>query len=93
MRTRSGKTNQPGTSRGHGQSNTSNPPREPTIKETLATLVGTSTDNALMLQTLIQDSLDPKADPTYCDFLETQPPVFYRAKEPLEAEDWVRTIE
>ena len=46
-----------------------------------------------MLQTLVQHGIpDPKADHTYRDFLKTQPPVFHKAKEPLEVEDWVRTI-
>ena len=47
-----------------------------------------------MLQTLVQHGIpDPKADHTYRDFLKTNPPVFHKAKEPLEAEDWIRTIE
>jgi hypothetical protein len=29
----------------------------------------------------------------YKEFLSTQPPVFSRAEDPLEAEDWLRTIE
>jgi hypothetical protein len=55
--------------------------------------VSASTDNARMLQTLIHDHLDPQADCTYRDFLKTQPPVFHKAEEPLEAEDWIRTME
>jgi hypothetical protein len=40
-----------------------------------------------MLQTLVQGCLSLEA------FLKTQPPIFYKAKEPLEAQDWIRTIE
>jgi hypothetical protein len=94
MWTRSGKTNQLGTSCGRGQSNPSKPPRELTIKNTLATLVSASTVNACILQALAQHVIpDPEADSTYLDFLKTQPPIFYKANEPLEPEDWLRTIE
>ena len=34
-----------------------------------------------------------QADNTYHDFLKTHPPVFRKAEEPLEAEDWIRTTE
>ena len=30
---------------------------------------------------------------TYIDFTDTRPPVFSKAEEPLEADDWLRTIE
>jgi hypothetical protein len=30
---------------------------------------------------------------TYVDFTDTQPPVFTKADEPLEADDWLRTME
>jgi hypothetical protein len=30
---------------------------------------------------------------SYANFLKTQPPVFLKADEPLEADDWIRTIE
>ena len=30
---------------------------------------------------------------TYIDFTDTRPPVFSKAKEPLEADDWLRTME
>ena len=29
----------------------------------------------------------------YSDFLRTQPPIFMRAKDPLDADHWLRTIE
>ena len=59
-----------------------------------------STDNARMLQALTQRGIpdphsrpDPAANNTYADFLKTRPLVFLKAKEPLEAIDWIRTIE
>jgi hypothetical protein len=42
---------------------------------------------------LIQDCPDPESDSTYLDFLKIQPPIFHKANETLEAEDWLRTIE
>jgi hypothetical protein len=30
---------------------------------------------------------------TYQDFLSTQPPLFHKADEPLDADAWLRTIE
>lgn len=37
--------------------------------------------------------LDLGSNCTYRDFLKTDPPIFLKAKEPLEAKNWVRTIE
>jgi hypothetical protein len=36
---------------------------------------------------------DPEGNNTYADFLKTQPPIFIKANEPLEADDWIHTIE
>ena len=98
MRTRLGKTDTPGTPRGHV--NTTDPLQAPTLDNTLTALVNVNTDNARLLQTWAQygvpisrGRLDPKADNTYHDFLKTHHPVFHKAEEPLEAEDWIRTIE
>ena len=92
MRTRSRKIDTPSSSRHHA--NTTDPPQAPTIDDTLAALVNVSAGNACMLQTLVQHGiLDPKADHTYRDFLKTHPPIFHKAKEPLEVDDWLRTIE
>jgi hypothetical protein len=30
---------------------------------------------------------------SYLDFLATHPPIFSRAKDPLDADDWLRTTE
>ena len=77
-----------------GRANTTDPPQAPTIDDTLAALVNVSVGNARMIQTLVQHGiLDPEADHTYRDFLKTHPPVFHKAEEPLEAEDWIRTTE
>jgi hypothetical protein len=68
MRTHSGKTNTPGTSRGRA---TTDPPPAPTINDTLAALMNVSNNNECMLQTLVQGR------PSLEAFLKTQPPIFY----------------
>jgi hypothetical protein len=69
------------------------PPTIPTVDAKLDALMNASTDNVLMLQALTQHMIpDPAANHTYRDFLKTQPPVFHKAKEALEAEDWICTI-
>ena len=59
-----------------------------------------STDNARMLQALTQRGIpdphsrpDPAANNTYADFLKTKIPISLKAEEPLEAVDWIQTIE
>ena len=34
-----------------------------------------------------------RQEATYVDFTETRPPVFTKADEPLEADNWLRTME
>ena len=34
-----------------------------------------------------------RQEATYVDFTDTRPPVFTKADEPLEADDWLRTME
>ena len=92
MRTRSRKIDTPSSSR--GRASTTDPPQAPPLADVVATLMNVSSDNARILQALTQHvvpdlrgQLDPAADNTYRDFLKTHPPVFHKAKEPLEVED------
>ena len=34
-----------------------------------------------------------RQEATYVDFTDTRPPMFTKADEPLEADDWLRTME
>ena len=34
-----------------------------------------------------------RQEATYVDFIDTRPPVFTKADEPLEADDWLQTME
>ena len=72
IRTRSRKTDTPGTS--CGCANTTDPP----LADVVAALMNVSTDNALMLQALTHHVIpdprgrpDPAADNTYLDFQKT----------------------
>ena len=37
--------------------------------------------------------LEPNQYSTFKDFLETKPPIFKEAEEPLQADEWLNTIE
>ena len=96
MRTRSGamNTDKPSSSRGH--INMTDPP----LADAVASLMNVSADNARILQTwaqygvpISQGHLDHETTSTYCDFLNTHPPIFHKAEQPLEAEYWICTIE
>ena len=66
----------------------------------LATLV---TQQAQLIQLLAQDRQDrrdeghrggsPPRDHSYLDFEGLRPPIFTTAQDPLDADDWLRTIE
>jgi hypothetical protein len=73
-----------------------NPPPAPTLVDAIASLINVSADNARLLQAITQDSIpaqqhnqNPPGNNNYVDFLKTQPPVFLKADEPLEADDWI----
>jgi len=62
-----------------------------------------TTDNARLLRELAQRQPNPppnfraqnnqEGETCYVDFTETRPPVFTKADEPLEVDDWLRTME
>lgn len=98
MRTHSGNTDKPGTS--CGCANMTDPPLAPPLADTVVALMNVSADNACLLQALVQNGmpvpqghLEPATHNTYDGFLKTHPPVFLKAEEHLEADDWIRTIE
>jgi hypothetical protein len=90
-----------GTSR--GQEDMPNPPPvPPTLAEAIAALVNATADNTRFLREMAGHQFqqqDGRAYPqgpreaSYLDFSETRPPLFVKAEDPLEADEWVRVIE
>jgi hypothetical protein len=90
-----------GTSR--GQEDTPNPPPvPPTLAEAIAALVTTAADNTRFLREMAGQRLQQQGgraypqgprETLYLDFSETRPPLFVKAEDPLEADEWVRVIE
>ena len=79
------------------------PPMPPTMADAIAALVNATAENARLLRELAQNQQAPHPncgrrnngndESTYIDFTDTHLPVFSKAEEPLEADDWLRTIE
>ena len=81
-----------------------NPPPMPTnLADAIAALVNVTVENSRLLHEMAQSNQNqmhrnrgrnPNGhEATYVDFTDTKPPVFTKADEPLEADDWLRTME
>jgi hypothetical protein len=87
----------------HGREDTPNPPPvPPTLVEAIASLVNATADNTHFLHEMVGNQFQlhgsrvpPQGprDTTYLEFSETRPPLFVKAEEPLEADEWVRVME
>ena len=87
----------------YGREDTPNPPPvPPTLAEAIAALVNATADNTRFLREMVGNQFQPhggRAPPqgpretTYMEFFETRPPLFIKAEEPLEADEWVRVME
>src|ERR1041384_8014083 len=75
-----------------------NPPPPPTMAEVLMQIERNSQEQTVFLRT-IAVHLAPRGEggaargDNFSNFLRTQPPIFTRAKDPLAADHWLRTIE
>jgi hypothetical protein len=78
------------------------PPVPPMLVEAITALVNATTDNTRFLREMAgnqfqqQGGRAPPQGPretSYLDFFETHPPLFVKAEDPLEADEWVRVIE
>jgi hypothetical protein len=86
-----------------GREGTPNPPPvPPTLAEAIAALVNATADNTRFLREMVGNQFQQqggKAPPpgpretSYLDFSETCPPLFFKAEDPLEADEWIRVIE
>jgi hypothetical protein len=90
-----------GTTRG-GEDTPNPPPIPPTLAEAIAALVNATADNAPFLREMAGNQFQQHGgrgqpqgprDTTYLKFSETRPPVFVKAEEPREADEWVRVME
>jgi hypothetical protein len=90
-----------GTSRGQDDAPNS-PPVPPTLAEAIATLVTVTADNTRFLREMARQQLQQQGrraypqgsrETSYLDFSETRPPLFVKAKDPLEADEWIQVIE
>jgi hypothetical protein len=78
------------------------PPVPPTLAEAIAALVNATTDNTRFLREMAGQQFQQQGgrgyqqgprETSYLDFSETRPPLFVKAEDPLEADEWVRVIE
>ena len=94
---------QDGASTSRGREATSNPPPvPPTLVEAIATLVNATADNTRFLREMAGQQFQQQGgrgypqgprETSYLDFSETRPPLFVKAEDPLEADEWIHVIE
>jgi hypothetical protein len=72
------------------------------LAEAIAALVNATADNTLFLREMAGNKFQQhggRVPPqgsrktTYLEFSKTRPPLFIKAEEPLEADEWVRVME
>jgi hypothetical protein len=86
-----------------GREDTPNPPPvPPTLAEAIAALVNATADNTRFLCEMAGDQFQQHGrraypqgprETSYLDFSKTRPPLFVKAEDPLEADEWVRVME
>jgi hypothetical protein len=89
------------TSRG-GEETLNLPPIPPTLAKAIAALVNAPADNTCFLLEMAGNQFHQQGgkgqpqgprDTTYLEFLETRPPLFVKAEEPLEVDEWIQVME
>ena len=72
------------------------PPPNPTAEQLFAQFLGSQRN----IEQLLRDNLardgrrpEPNQYSSFKDFMDTKPPIFKEAAEPLEAEEWLHTME
>jgi hypothetical protein len=83
-------------------SNPKSTPVPPTLAEAIAALVNATTDNTHFLREMVGQQMQQQGgraypqgprETSYLDFSETHPPLFVKAEDPLEVDEWIRVIE
>jgi len=74
------------------------PPPPPSLAQAIAALIADRNEQTELLRQLVECHAGrrrqaPPAGTDYVGFLATQPPLFHKANDPLEADAWIRTIE
>jgi len=76
------------------------PPNPPELAQAIAAMLTGRDEQTALLRELVAQGRAPQPGhhhqppaPGYPEFLATQPPLFHKADEPLEADSWLRTIE
>jgi hypothetical protein len=85
-----------------GGEETPNPsPVPPTLAKAIAALINATGDNTRFLREMARNQFHQQGgrgqpqgpkDTTYLEFLETCPPLFVKAEEPFEADEWIRVM-
>ena len=78
------------------------PQQPPSLAQAVAALIAGRNEQTELIRQLVQAQANvgrgrhappPPAETDYVGFLATQPPLFHKAEDPLEADAWIRTIE
>ena len=74
------------------------PRPSPSLAQAIAALIADHNEQTELLRQLVQSNAGrgrqaPPAETDYVSFLPTQPPLFHKADDPLEADAWIHTIE
>jgi hypothetical protein len=90
-----------GTFRGR-EATPSTPPLPPTLAKAIAALLNATADNTRFLWEMAGQQMQQQGrraypqgprEISYLDFSKTRPPLFVKAKDPLEVDEWIRVIE
>jgi hypothetical protein len=92
-----------GAGNSRGREDTPNPPPvPPMLSEAITTLVNATVDNTRFLREMVGNQFQqhggraPPQGPretSYMEFSGTCPPLFVKAEDPLEADEWIRVME
>ena len=76
------------------------PPIPPELAQAIAAMLTGRDEQTALLREIVEQGRAQRHEhhhqppiPRYEQFLSTQPPLFHKADEPLEADSWLRTIE